>query len=43
MLVCVNNSKLVNTYENINVYAFVFFHTILTMAQNTWTAIIQFT
>ena len=29
------NSKLLNTCENINVYAFVFFHTILTVAQNT--------
>ena len=28
--------KLLNTLENINVYAFVFFHTILTVAQNTW-------
>ena len=36
------NSKLLNTYENINVYAFVFFHTILTVAQNTQMAIIQF-
>ena len=29
------DSKLLNTFENINVYAFVFFHTILTVAQNT--------
>ena len=32
------NSKLLNSYENINVYAFVFFHTILTVEQNTWMA-----
>ena len=29
------NSELLNTIENVNVYAFVFFHTILTVAQNT--------
>ena len=37
-----NNSKLLNTYENINVCAFVFFHTILTVAQSTQMTIIQF-
>ena len=42
MLVCVNNSKLLNTYENINVCTFVFFQTILTVAQNTQMTIIQF-
>ena len=36
------NSKLLNTYENINVCAFVFFHTILTVAQSTQMTIIQF-
>ena len=29
------DSKLLNTIENLNVFAFVFFHTILTVAQNT--------
>ena len=29
------NSKLLNTFENLKVFAFVFFHTILTVAQNT--------
>ena len=30
------------TIENINVYAFVFFHTILTVAQSTQMTIIQY-
>ena len=34
------NSKLLNTCENINVNAFVFFHTRLTVAQNTRMTII---
>ena len=29
------DSKLLNTIENLNVFPFVFFHTILTVAQNT--------
>ena len=35
LFVC-TNSKLCNPYENINVFHCVLFHTILTVAQNTW-------
>ena len=42
MLVCVSNSKLLNTYENINVCTFVFFHTMLIVVQSTQMTIKQF-
>ena len=42
MLVCVNKFEIIKYNENINVFAFVFFHTILTVAQSTWMTIVQY-